>query len=72
MFNETSLYISIFVSGDVNRKTVDEKLKKLSVGIMPYKTENNEFGLSFSGIPQEKITRGIEILAETVLEFTNK
>lgn len=72
VFNETSLYISIFVSGDVNRKTVDEKLKKLSVGIMPYKTENNEFGLSFSGIPQEKITRGIEILAETVLEFTNK
>ena len=72
VFNETSLYISIFVSGDVNRKAVDEKLKKLSVGIMPYKTENNEFGLSFSGIPQEKITRGIEILAETVLEFTNK
>ena len=72
VFNETSLYISIFVSGDVNRKTVDEKLKKLSVGIMPYKTENNEFGLSFSGIPQEKITRGIEILAETVLEFTIK
>lgn len=72
VFNETSLYISIFVSCDVNRKAVDEKLKKLSVGIMPYKTENNEFGLSFSGIPQEKITRGIEILAETVLEFTNK
>ena len=72
VFNETSLYISIFVSGDVNRKAVDEKLKKFSVGIMPYKTENNEFGLSFSGIPQEKITRGIEILAETVLEFTNK
>ena len=72
VFNETSLYISIFVSGDVNRQAIDKKLKKLSVGIMPYKTENNEFGLSFSGIPQEKITRGIEILAETVLEFTNK
>lgn len=68
VFNETSLYISIFVSGDVNRKAVDEKLKKLSVGIMPYKTENNEFGLSFSGIPQEKITRGIEILARTILD----
>lgn len=68
VFNETSLYISIFVSGDVNRKTVDEKLKKLSVSIMPYKTENNEFGLSFSGIPQEKITRGIEILARTILD----
>ena len=68
VFNETSLYISIFVSGDVNRKVVDEKLKKLSVGIMPYKTENNEFGLSFSGIPQEKITRGIEILDRTILD----
>lgn len=68
VFNETSLYISIFVSGDVNRKAVDEKLKKLSVGIMPYKTENNEFGLSFSGIPQEKITRGIEILARMILD----
>lgn len=72
VFNETSLYISIFISGNVNRKAVDEKLKKLSVGIMPYKTENNEFGLSFSGIPQEKIASGIELLAETVLEFTNK
>ena len=68
VFNETSLYISIFVSGDVNRKAVDEKLKKLSVGIMPYKTENNEFGLSFSGIPQEKIADGIEILARTILD----
>lgn len=68
VFNETSLYISIFVSGDVNRKTVDEKLKKLSVGIMPYKTENNEFGLSFSGIPQEKIADGVEILARTILD----
>ena len=68
VFNETSLYISIFVSGDVNRQAIDKKLKKLSVGIMPYKTENNEFGLSFSGIPQEKITRGIEILARTILD----
>lgn len=68
VFNETSLYISIFVSGDVNRKAVDEKLKKLSVGIMPYKTENNEFGLSFSGIPQEKIADGVEILARTILD----
>ena len=72
VFNETSLYISIFVSGNVNRKAVDEKLKKLSVGIMPYKTENNEFGLSFSGIPQEKISKGIEILAKTVFEFIDK
>ena len=68
VFNETSLYISIFVSGDVNRKAVDEKLKKLSVGIMPYKTENNEFWLSFSGIPQEKIADGVEILARTILD----
>ena len=44
----------------------------LSVGIMPYKTENNEFGLSFSGIPQEKISKGIEILAKTVFEFIDK
>lgn len=67
VFNETSLYISIFVSGNVNRKAVDEKLKNLSVSIMPYKTENNEFGLSFSGIPLEKIADGIEILAKTIL-----
>ena len=70
VFNETSLYISIFISGNVNRKAVDEKLRKLSVGIMPYKTENNEFGLSFSGIPQDKIASGIKILSETVLTHT--
>lgn len=72
VFNETSLYTSIFVSGKVNRQSVDKKLKKLSVGIMPYKKKNNEFGLSFSSIPKEKIAEGIERLAKTVFEFTNK
>lgn len=72
VFNETSLYTSIFVSGKVNRQAVDKKLKKLSVGIMPYKKKNNEFGLSFSSIPQEKIAEGIERLAKTVFEFTDK
>lgn len=70
VFNETSLYVSIFTAEKVNRKAVDKRLIESSVSIMPYKTDNNEFGLSFSGIPQEKIANGIELLAKAVLEFT--
>ena len=66
LFNETSLHISLFTDRNIDRANADKMLKRNSVGIMPYKTANNEFRLSFSGIPQEKIADGIELLADII------
>lgn len=66
LFNETSLHISLFTDRNIDRANVDQMLKRSSVGIMPYKTSDNEFRLSFSGIPQEKIADGIELLADII------
>ena len=66
LFNETSLHISLFTDRNIDRANADKMLKRNSVGIMPYKTANNEFRLSFSGIPQEKIPDGIELLADII------
>ena len=66
LFNETSLHISLFTDRNIDRANADQMLKRSSVGIMPYKTSDNEFRLSFSGIPQEKIADGIELLADII------
>lgn len=67
IFNETSLYITLKLNFNVNRKYIEKQLSENSVNIMPYKTESNEFGLSFSGIPSEKINSGIKLLSEIIL-----
>lgn len=66
LFNETSLHISLFTDRNIDRANADQMLKRSSVGIMPYKMADNEFRLSFSGIPQEKIADGIELLADII------
>lgn len=66
LFNETSLHISLFTDRNIDRANADQMLKRSSVGIMPYKTSDNEFRLSFSGIPQKKIADGIELLADII------
>lgn len=68
IFNETSLYITLKLSFNVDRKFVEKQLLENSVNIMPYKTECNEFGLSFSGIPSEKIDSGIKLLANIIFK----
>ena len=67
IFNETSLYITLKLNFNVDRKYIEKQLSENSVNIMPYKTESNEFGLSFSGIPSEKINSGIKLLSEIIL-----
>ncbi|MEE1319433.1 MAG: PLP-dependent aminotransferase family protein [Ruminococcus sp.] len=68
IFNETSLYISLKINKKLDRKKIEDALKKNSISIMPYKIENNEFGISFSGISQEKIEEGIKILSEVIFD----
>ena len=70
IFNETSLYISLKIKEKLNREHIEEALKKSSVSIMPYNMENNEFGISFSGIPQEKIEDGISTISKIIYNNT--
>ena len=70
IFNETSLYISLKIKEKLNREHIEESLKKSSVSIMPYNMENNEFGISFSGIPQEKIEDGISTISKIIYNNT--
>ncbi|MCD8026395.1 MAG: PLP-dependent aminotransferase family protein [Clostridiales bacterium] len=65
-FNETSLYITLKVNKEINREEIEKELSENSVCIMPYKNESNVFGLSFSGIPENKIPRGIQILSKII------
>lgn len=68
IFNETSLYISLRINENLNRKRIEKSFTEHSVAIMPYKKESNEFGLSFSGISQDKIADGIKILSDIITE----
>lgn len=67
IFNETSLYVSIKINKRYDRNKTERILADNSINIMPYKKENNVFGLSFSGINEEKIEKGIELLSEIIL-----
>ena len=70
VFNETSLYITLKLNFSVNRKKIKEQIQEKSICLMPYKTEDNEFCLSFSGIPIENIDDGIKTLSQIV--YNNK
>ncbi len=67
IFNETSLYVSLKLNGNFDRIEIQKKLNEESVNILPYKNENNVFGLSFSSIDEQKIEKGIEILCRVLL-----
>ena len=70
VFNETSLYITLKLNFSVNREKINEQIRENSICLMPYKTEDNEFCLSFSGIPIENIDDGIKTLSQIV--YNNK
>lgn len=69
VFNETSLYVTLTILKKIDRTSIDKALNECSVGIMPYKTDINEFGLSFSGIPQNKIPNGVALLKKIIFEL---
>lgn len=64
VFNETSMYVSIRLKNKVDREKIDNELENASISLMPNKKADNEFGISFSGIPIEKIDRGIKLLGD--------
>ena len=65
VFNETSLYVKIKLKGEFDRVKTEREFAENSIKIMPYKT-GNEFGLSFSGIPTDKIDEGIKLISEII------
>lgn len=68
IFNETSMYVSIMLKNKVNRDKIDKELEESSVCLMPNNKTDNEFGISFSGIPIEKIDAGIKSLGKILKE----
>jgi GntR family transcriptional regulator/MocR family aminotransferase len=65
-FNETSLYVKIKLNKELNWKTTERELEEKSIKIMPYKSFSDEFGLSFSGIQNERIDDGIRLISEII------
>lgn len=63
IFNETSLYITVMLDKSLDMNSFIKKLNESSVNVMPT-TNNNMLNLSFSGIDEEKIDKGIEIISE--------
>lgn len=66
VFNETSMYVTVRLPYPVNRTGIDKDCKAQSIRLMPYKKADNEFGVSFSGIPIERIDDGIRLLSEII------
>lgn len=66
VFNETSLYLSLRLQDNVDRARLNEALERQSVRIIPHHRGENELGLSFSGIPINKIEDGVARVAECV------
>lgn len=63
-FNETSLYVTVNFNDTTDMPKIISKLKENSVNVMPT-TSKNMLNLSFSGIDEEKIDKGIKIISET-------
>ena len=68
VFNETSLYVTLRLKGEFDRDRIERELSENSIKIMPYKNNGNEFGLSFSGIPSDRIEEGIRLISEIIHE----
>lgn len=68
IFNETSLYVTVKLNCKLNRNAINNSLKENSICLMPYKTGDNEFAVSFSGIEADKIDSGIELLSKIIKE----
>ena len=65
IFNETSLYVTVKLNDITDMPKIISKLKENSVNVMPT-TSNNMLNLSFSGIDEEKIDKGIKIICKTI------
>ena len=66
MFNETSLYVSLFFKDKIIGEAVTKKIDDASIKIMQFNKAENMIVLSFSGIKDKKIESGIKLLYETI------
>ena len=64
VFNETSLYVSLFFK--IIGEAVTKKIDDASIKIMQFNKAENMIVLSFSGIKDKKIESGIKLLYETI------
>ena len=64
VFNETSLYVKIKLNFDIDREKAEKDFADNSICVMP--TKKGELGLSFSGIPNDKIDEGIRLISEII------
>ena len=65
-FNETAMYFRAVVPYDVDRERIDKALSQNYIRLMRYRENARDFGISFSGIPTEKIAPGIALLSEII------
>ena len=70
IFNETAMYFGVSLPVEVNRSAIDKDLKNNSVRLMPQHYADNEFGVSFSGIPISKIDDGIALISRIIHQNT--
>ena len=65
-FNETAMYFRAVVPYEIDRKSVDKALSQQYIRLMRSRENERDFGISFSGIPTEKIAPGIALLSEII------
>ncbi|MER2081341.1 MAG: hypothetical protein ABS876_07450, partial [Ruminococcus sp.] len=70
LFNETSMYVSVRLPFQPDREAIDRELKENLMRVMPCQNAGNEFGISFSGIPIDKIEEGIALLSRIIRKNT--
>ena len=67
-FNETALYLVLKPPFEVDKSRLEQELRDRSVRLMSYGREENAFALSFSGIAQEKLSEGVQLVCNALLQ----
>ena len=71
-FNETALYLAVHLPYEPDPQKLEKALAERSLRLMPYSGGKNSLALSFSGIAQEKIAAGTELVRQAAEEAAEK
>ena len=66
--NETSLYLTVDPPFEYDRSLLEKALESQSVRLMTYHKDKKAITLSFSGISQEKLEEGVEIICNALTQ----
>ena len=66
--NETSLYLTVDPPFEYDRSLLEKALESQSVRLMTYHKDKKAIALSFSGISQEKLEEGVEIICNALTQ----